>query len=418
MSEDAMTGRHDTPVHVVVGAGQAGTAAAVAMREAGFQGRIILVGAEPHLPYERPPLSKEVLVKPETAHTTIHPEDFYREKGIECRLHDAAVHFDADEKRLELASGQTLHFDKLLLATGARARAYPLLDGLGSGVYTLRTLDDAEALRGHIWPGRHVLVVGGGIIGLEVAASAVTMGARVTVIERGARLMARGTPAPMVKVLRSLHEEHRVAFELGAELVSAARGASGKITLKAADGRAFTGDLVVYGIGVELNMDLAISAGLKVEDGILIDEYGRTSHPAIFAAGDVARQFHPFSSLWRRFETWANAQNQGTGVGRAMVTGEACSFDVPWYWTDQYGHNFQVAGAHEADEWLRRGTADGLKCTLLGLRDDVVVGAVTIDNGREMRPLRAMIANGFRAGNRDILADPKADLRKIADGRL
>ncbi|MGE4372498.1 MAG: 3-phenylpropionate/cinnamic acid dioxygenase ferredoxin--NAD(+) reductase subunit [Xanthobacter sp.] len=413
-----MTEHHDTPVHVVVGAGQAGAAAAVAMREAGFQGRIILVGAEPHLPYERPPLSKEVLVKPETAHTTIHPEGFYREKGIECRLHDAAVHFDVDEKRLELASGQTLHFDKLMLAAGARARAYPLLDSLGSGVYTLRTLDDAEALRGHIWPGRHVLVVGGGIIGLEVAASAVTMGAQVTVIERGARLMARGTPAPMVKVLRHLHEEHRVAFELGAELVSATRKTSGKIVLAASDGRTFQGDLVVYGIGVELNMDLALSAGLKVEDGILIDEYGCTSHPAIFAAGDVARQFHPSSGLWQRYETWANAQNQGAGVGRAMVTGEACSFDVPWYWTDQYGHNFQVAGVHEADEWVRRGSPDGLKCTLLGLRDDVVVGAVTIDNGREMRPLRAMIANGFRVRNRDILADPKADLRKIADGRL
>lgn len=406
------------PVHVVVGGGQAGAAAATAMREAGFAGRIIMVGAEPHLPYERPPLSKDVLVKPETAHVVLHPESYYADKGIECRFGDAAVHFDTETHRLELASGETLSFDKLLLATGARARSYPLLDQLGSGVFTLRTLDDAEALRGHIWPGRRVLVVGGGVIGLEVAASAVSMGAEVVVIERGERLMARGAPAPMVEILAALHHDHGVRFELGAELVEASRASNREITLTAADGRAFTGDLVVYGIGVELNVDLAISAGLKVEDGIVVDEYGRTSASSIYAAGDVARQWNPALGGHLRFETWANAQNQGTGVGRAMVTGEPCGFEVPWFWTDQYGHNFQVAGAHEAGAWLRRGVPGELKATVFGLRDDVVVGAFTIDNGREMRPARAMIAAGYKVTDRARLADPKADLRKIADGRL
>lgn len=406
------------PVHVVVGGGQAGAAAVTAMRQAGFDGRIILVGAEPHLPYERPPLSKEVLVKPEGARLTIHPESFYADNRIECRFGDAARHLDLEEHRLELASGESLHFDKLLLATGARARPYPLLDQLGSSVHTLRTLDDATALRGHIWPGRHLLVVGGGIIGLEVAASAVAMGACVTIIERGARLMARGTPAPMVEMLQALHLQNGVAFELGADLVEASQSATGEITLRAADGRLFRGDHVVYGIGVELNADLALSAGLKVEDGILIDEFGRTSHPDIFAAGDVARQWNPARGAHLRFETWGNAQSQGTGVGRAMVTGEPCSFEVPWYWTDQHGHNFQVAGSHEADEWLPRGDPATLKCTLFGLRDDVVVGAVTVDNGREMRPARAMIADGFRVTDRSRLTDPGIDLRKVADGRL
>lgn len=408
----------EQPVHVIVGGGQAGAAAATAMREAGFSGRIVLVGAEPHLPYERPPLSKDVLVKPESAHFSIHSDDYYTNKAIECRFGDAAVHIDVDERRLDLASGETLGFDKLLLATGARARSYPLLDQLGSGIFTLRTLDDAEALRGHIWSGRRVLVVGGGVIGLEVAASAVTMGAEVTVIERGARLMARGAPMPMVEVLTALHREKGVTFELGAELVEASRASNREITLTAADGRVFIGDLVVYGIGIELNVDLAISAGLRVEDGILVDEFGRTSHPCVYAAGDVARQWNPAFSSHLRFETWANAQNQGSGVGRAMVTGERCGFDVPWYWTDQYGHNFQVAGAHEASEWLRRGEPGVMKATLLGLVDDVVVGAFTLDNGREMRPARAMIASGFRVSDRALLADPRADLRKVADGRL
>lgn len=408
----------EQPTYVVVGGGQAGAAAASAMREAGFSGRIVMVGAEPHLPYERPPLSKDVLVKPESAHFAIHPQSYYEEKGIEIRCGDAAVHFDMDEHRLELASGETLPFDKLLLATGARARSYPLLDQLGSGVHTLRTLDDAEALRGHIWPGRRLLVVGGGVIGLEVAASAVTMGAVVTVIERGERLMARGAPAPMVEALTALHREKGVTFELGAELVEASRANTRQITLVAADGRVFTGDLVVYGIGVELNVDLAISAGLRVEDGVVVDEFGRTSHPSVFAAGDVARQWNPGLHAHLRFETWANAQTQGSGVGRAMVTGEPCAFEVPWYWTDQYGHNFQIAGAAEADEWLRRGEDGALKATVFGLKAGVVVGAFTIDNGREMRPARAMIASRFKVSDRALIANPKLDLRKLADGRL
>lgn len=399
--------------YVVVGGGQAGAAAVSAMRAAGFTGRIVLVGGEPHLPYERPPLSKEMLVKPETAHPIIHPASFYEEKAIDCRFGDPAIAVDVEEKRLDLASGEAITFDKLLLATGARARPYPLLDQLGVGVHTLRTLDDAEGLRGHIWPGRRLLVVGGGVIGLEVAASAVTMGARVTVVERADRLMARGAPAPMVEALRALHETHGIDFELGAEIVEASRTSDGEITLQTADGRRFVGDLVVYGIGVELAVELAVSAGLKVEDGIVVDDCGRTSHPAIFAAGDVARMWNAAAGCHLRLETWANAQNQGTGVGRAMVGGQPCDVEVPWYWTDQYGHNFQVAGSTVADEWLRRGAEGAAKYTLVGLTDGVVTGALTVDNGREMRPLRAMIA-ARRVADRAALADPKIDLRKLA----
>ena len=404
----------DTSVatHVVVGAGQAGAAAVAAMRAAGFEGRIILIGAEPHLPYERPPLSKEMLVKPESAHPTIHQATWYAERDVECRFGDAAVAIDAETRRLDLASGDSIVFDKLLLATGARARPYPLLDRLGVGVYTLRTIDDAEGLRGHIWPGRRILVVGGGVIGLEVAASGIAMGATVTVIERAPRLMTRGAPAPMVEALEALHLAKGVQFELAAEIVEATRAVNGEITLATADGRNFVGDLVVYGIGVELNVDLAMSAGLEIEDGILVDETGRTSHPAIWAAGDVARQSYPALGRHLRFETWANAQNQGTGAGRAMVTGAPIDVEVPWYWTDQYGHNFQVAGEHVAEEWLTRGDPASGKYTLIGSTGGVVTGGLTVDNGREMRPLRTMIAKGHRVTDRAFLADPKSDLRK------
>jgi len=402
----------ESPI-IIVGGGQAGAVAAAALRDAGFEGRVLLVGAEQHLPYERPPLSKDVLVKPEAARLTIHSESFYSEKRIECRFGVAAVHLDVDERQLGLASGETLPFGKLLLATGARARAYPLLDQLGAGIHTLRSLDDAEALRGHLWPGRRLLVVGGGIIGLEVAASATVMGAQVTIIERAPRLMSRGTPLPLVESLAQLHREQGVRFELGAELIEASKTKGGEIHLTAEDGRHFSGDLVVYGIGVELNVDLAVSAGLHLEDGIIVDEYGCTSHPLIYAAGDVARQWNPELGAYVRSETWGNAQNQGNGVARAMVTGQPCDFEVPWYWTDQYGSNFQVAGAIEAEEWLLRGNQTDGKYSLFGLTDGAITGAITVNNGREMRPAKALIAAKARLPDLDALRNPKQDLRKL-----
>jgi len=405
----------DVPVYVVVGGGRAGASAVAAMREANFSGRILLVGAEPYPPYERPPLSKEMLVKPEAAQLTIYPETYYADKNIECLFGGSVARLDADAHRLALASGEEFTFDKLLLATGARARAYPLLDQLGERAFTLRTRDDSERLRSALTPGRRLLVVGGGIIGLEVAASAIALGATVTVVERADRLMARGTPDPLVDILRRLHVEKGVKFELGVTLNDASCSNNGNVLLRAEDDRSFIGDLVVYGIGVELNTELAVSAGLHVENGIVVDEYGRTSRPEIYAAGDAVCQWNPATRHHQRFETWANAQSQGAAVGRSMVTGEPCSMEVPWYWTDQYGHNFQVAGSYEASEWLHRNTGEGFKSTMLGLVDDVVVGAVTIDNGREMRPIRTMIANRFKVTDRALLADPKVDLRKLME---
>lgn len=399
------------PTYVVVGGGQAGAVAAATLRTAGFTGRVVLVGAEAHLPYERPPLSKEVLVKPETAKLGLYAENFYADQAIECRFGVAAQGLDPDTRELALSSGETLRFDKVLLATGARARRYPLLDQLGGGVFTIRTLDDAEALRGHLWPGRRLLVVGGGVIGLEVAASATVMGAAVTVLERGDRLMARAAPDVLARHLRALHERHGVRFAFGADIIAAERDTAGEIRLGCADGRVFTGDLVVYGIGVELNVDLAVSAGLRVEDGIVVDEYGRSSHPQVYAAGDVARQWNPASGQSVRQETWANAQNQAAGVARAMVTGQACTFEVPWYWTDQFGGNFQVAGAVAAERWISRGEGD--RQTLFGVADGRVVGAVTINNGRDMRFAKTLIAAHGRLADLDALGDPSQDLRRV-----
>lgn len=402
-----------TQTFVIIGGGQAGAAAAAAFRPAGFDGRVIFIGGEKHLPYERPSLSKEMLYKPDTAHLTIFPASYYAEHRIETRFGEIVAELDPAHKTIALVGGESIAYDKLLLATGSRARPYPLLDKLDAGVYKIRTVDDSESLRGHIWTNRRVLVIGGGVIGLEVAASMRSMGALVTVIERDGALMGRSAPKPLAEDLQTLHERNGVQFVFNTTLVEATRAPiSGEITLTAADGRSFVGDLVVYGVGVELNVELAVAAGLKVEDGIVTDAYCRTSNPDIYAAGDVARQWRPSLNRHVREETWLNAQTQGAGAARAMVTGQICDFELPWWWSDQYGVNIQVAGAVTADDWIVRGArADG-RYTMFGVTAGIVTGAVTFNNGKDMRPAKNIIA-AHASIAADRLADPAVALRNL-----
>lgn len=398
---------------IIVGAGHSGASAAAAMRTAGFEGRIVLIGAEKHAPYERPPLSKDVLLVPGKSKQDIHSHSFYVDSRIEFRFGVKVTSLDRDARRIVLDTTETIAFDKLLLACGSRARPYPMLDSLGPGVHVLRTIEDAESLRADLSAGRRLLIVGGGVIGLEVASSAIALGLHVTVVERASTILSRGAPAPLVQTLRARHEGRGVKFETGVELTSAHKDAKGHFHLGAADGRTFAGDAIVYGIGVELNLELAQAADLAFDDGVLIDAQGRTSSPGIFACGDLARQYNPFVGRYVRQETWANAVQQGAGVGRAMVTGQDCDFEPPWYWTDQFGSNFQVAGQCEADEWIARGDVANGKYILFGLTDGIVAAAVSVDCAREMRPARMLIAAGARP-ERSALVDPKTDLRRLA----
>jgi 3-phenylpropionate/trans-cinnamate dioxygenase ferredoxin reductase subunit len=395
----------------IVGAGQAGAVAATTLRTEGFSGRIVLIGDEPHLPYERPPLSKDALVKPKFIQPSIFSEAVYAEYGIECRLGQAVTQLDLKNNRLILSSEERISFDKLLITTGSRVRRYPLLDRLGADVYSLRTLDDAASLRDRLVPGKRILIVGGGVIGLEVASSATSLGAKVTVLEKDDRLLRRAVPGILAAKLLTLHKKHGVHFEFSIEMIDAVRAGTGEIQLLGSDGRRHAGDIVVYGIGTELNVELALSAGLKVDDGILTDAYGRTSHSSVYAAGDVARQWWPSLGAYVRQETWANAQSQAVCVAKSLVRDEPCVFDVPWFWTDQYNNNFQIAGAREADRWILRGPED--KQTLFGITGGVVRSVITINNGREMRPAKAMIANSHAPDDLESLGDLSVDLRRL-----
>jgi 3-phenylpropionate/trans-cinnamate dioxygenase ferredoxin reductase component len=396
----------------IVGAGQAGATAAAELRRQGYTGRVVLIGDEPHAPYERPPLSKDVLLQPDTARCTIHADDFYAQQSIELRLGVPVTGLDPHARTLTLEDGASIVFDKLLLATGARVRRLPLLDALGDGVYTLRTLEDARRLQAVLKPGCRVLLVGAGVIGLELASSAVDLGASVTVIEQAARAMTRCSPPMLSEHLCNVHRARGVALHLGVPLVTAARE-GGEIVLTLQDGTRLAGDAVIYGIGVEPDTALAHMAGLDIDNGIVVDAQCRTSHPDIYAAGDAACR-RDANGRPVREETWENANRQAVTAARAMLGIAPDSADAPWFWTDQCGLNIQFAGDMAAPEWLARGTLAAPPCVLFGLDGEgAVVGAITVNQGRDMRSAKALIGKRARI-ERAVLADCTRNLRDLA----
>jgi 3-phenylpropionate/trans-cinnamate dioxygenase ferredoxin reductase component len=395
----------------------ASTIAIVAeLRQQGYAGRIVLIGDEAHAPYERPPLSKDVLLQPDTARCAIYADDFYTQHAIELRLGVPASALDREAQTVTLSDGTSIRFDQLLLATGARARRLPALDalgGLGEDIHTLRTLDDARRLRAALQPGKHVLLVGAGVIGLELASSAVDLGAQVSVIEQAPLAMMRCAPPVLSRHLCETHRARGVAVHLGVPLASAARE-RGEIALTLADGTRLAGDAVIYGIGVEPETALARMAGLEVENGIVIDAQCRTSHPRIYAAGDAASQRSAANADVVRQETWENAKHQAVTAARAMLGVAHETLDAPWFWTDQCGLNVQFAGDMRAAEWIARGSLTAPPCVLFGLDEHgALVGAITVNLGREMRSAKALIARRERIA-REVLADPECSLRDLA----
>jgi 3-phenylpropionate/trans-cinnamate dioxygenase ferredoxin reductase subunit len=401
--------------HVIIGGGQAGGRAAEAMRAAGFDGRIVILAGEPRRPYERPPLSKQVLTgeAPDDAAFLREP-GYYADHGIEVRTGAEAVAIDRREKAVALADGTTLGYDKLLLATGSRVKRLPLPGGDLAGVHYLRTLDDAVALRGDLGSGRRLVIVGGGYIGLEVAASARKLGCAVTVLEAADAVMRRQIAPELGHWFAARHRAHGVDLRLGAQVArfEAARGRVAAVTC--ADGTRLDADAVVVGVGVAPNTDLAEAAGLTCDDGIVVGETGQTDDPAIFAAGDVTRHWNPVLGRRLRLESWQNAQFQADAAGRGMA-GEAHRHGlVPWFWSDQFDINLQMVGLPERwDRVVWRGDpAADRAFSLFYLRDGQVVGANAVNQGRDIAPARKLIETGARP-DPAALADPGTSLKKI-----
>ena len=380
---------------VIVGAGHAGGRAAEALRAAGHTGRVTLVGTEKHPPYERPPLSKELLAGAiEHAKTYINPEAFYTEKDIALRLGTTVGAIDRKNQRIELGNGETLAYDALLLTTGARARKLPLPGGDGQRVFYLRDIDDSLALRGKLTEGVRIAVIGAGFIGLEVAATARKRGAQVTVLELAPQPLARVAAPELGAYLATLHRAKGVDLRTGVK-VTAIEDTGNELRIILDGSTPVIADYAAIGIGAQPNVELAQAAGIETRDGIIVDQFGRSSDAAVFAAGDVTRHFNPLLGRHVRLEAWQNAQNQGIAVAKIIAGGEQAFSEVPWFWTDQYETNLQMAGA--PDKWDRvifRGEPTDPGFTLFQLLDGKVVAAVTVNNARDMRFGRMLIQNG------------------------
>ncbi len=398
---------------VIVGAGQAGYWGAHTLRKHGYDGRIALLGSESHPPYERPPLSKQVLkgeAEPPSAWLTT-PEKL-AELKVELLSGHTATALDRRARQVELQDGTRIAYDRLLLTTGSRPRRLNLPGESDAPVFYLRDIADSLALRKRLLAGRHLIVIGGGLIGLEVAAAAVARGCAVTVIEAAGRLMARVVGPEISAHFAALHRAHGTEILTGSipeRLEASGRGC--RVICRDGSGR--EGDLAVIGCGVIPNAEMAAAAGLKVENGLWVDEFCRTDDPDIWAAGDVTNHVNPLLARRVRLETWQNAQNQAIAAARNMCGDPQPYAEVPWGWSDQLGVNLQSLGVPTSfDPAVMRGDPASGSFTLFYLDGDRIAGVNAINAPKDIAVARRLMAAGGSVDAR-ALADPSVPLRSL-----
>jgi NADPH-dependent 2,4-dienoyl-CoA reductase/sulfur reductase-like enzyme len=385
---------------VVVGASLAGLRAVEAARSEGYRGRIVLVGDERRLPYDRPPLSKAFL-EGATDDTTFRERATLTEDlGVDLRIGTVATGLDLDRGQVRTSDG-AVGYDRLLIATGSTAR---LLEGRGEdrsqdGIFVLRTHDDATAIRDRVRRGSRVVVVGAGFIGSEVAASCHALGAKVDIIEASTTPLVRAVGPEMGAALTELHRRHDVSVRTGVAVHSVERDHSGGLrSVVLSDGSVLEADTVVVGIGSTPATGWLETSGLVLhpdDRGIVCDENLRSSAPRVWAAGDVAHWHNAIFDRVMRLENWTSAAQQGAHIARAAVTGRPAAFStVPYYWSDWYSHRIQFVGVPDADEILTYGSVDDGRMTALYRRGDRIGGALTLDRPRHIMKLRALIARG------------------------
>ncbi|WP_430297829.1 NAD(P)/FAD-dependent oxidoreductase [Sinomonas sp. B1-1] len=402
---------------VVVGSGHAGVGVAAGLRSRGWDGRVVLIDAEGQLPYERPPLSKDLLAPGAAAEPVpMRKEAWYAARRIE-RVHGTAVAVDRERRELTLDDGRVLPYAKLVLATGSTPRRLTVPGGDLDGVLLLKTLPDARRLAGELAPGRHVVVIGAGYIGLEVAAAAAKLGCSVTVLEFQDRVMSRVTSEPVSRFFEDVHRRAGVEFRFGAAVTAiegtgSAGGADRVEWVVTADGARHRADVVVAGIGVVPEQGLAVAAGLDVSDGVLVDAAGRTSDPDIYAAGDATRFASLYDGASQRLECIQNARAQAEAIA-ADITGQAQpAAEVPWFWTVQHGVRLQTAGVrHPDDDVILRGAPATGKFTVVYLRDGRVAAVDTVGSLADFNAGKRLVAQRA-ALSPALAADPSVPLEQ------
>lgn len=397
---------------VIVGGGHAGQRAARAARAANESARIAILGEEPHLPYERPSLSKAFL---KDAEHWSGCEPFtaaqYAEARIDLVLHDKAERLDRQRRLVSTANGLQLSYGRLVYATGSRVRRLDLPEDVAANIHYLRSRDDADNLRPLLKPGARIAVVGGGFIGLEVASTARELGAAVSVVEQADRVLARVLPEAVSREIEARHKRAGINLLLSSRILEWQRLPSGDIRIRTSTGRLDV-ETVVVGIGVLPNIEMAASGGLAVDDGLLVDESGATSDPHIFGAGEVTR--HPVSNSARRLrlESWQVAELQSQAAG-ASAAGSPAAYDaIPWFWSDQLDTNIQVLGTPADDaQVVRRDNGHGA-FSLFFVRDGILLATIALDSGKDIAGSRRFMTRRTPA-TPEKLADPGVSWRDM-----
>ena len=396
---------------VIVGGGHAAGQGSASLRQSGYEGELVVVCDEPHIPYQRPPLSKQYLAGEHGLDRVyLRPEAFYQGRSIEIYGGRRATEIDVKAKTLVLDDASTLTYDKLLLATGARVRKLDIPGGALPGVHYLRNIADADNIKADMASGRRITIVGGGYIGLEVASVAVQAGLSVTVLEMEDRILKRVASAEMSAFYHALHTDAGVDIRTSASAQRFA-GTERVDLVVCADGTEVPSDLVVVGVGIVPNIELAQSAGLACENGILVDERCATSASDIYAAGDCTNHPNPILKRRLRLESVPNAMEQSRVAAANLAGKDKVYANVPWFWSDQYDLKLQMVGfSTDGNSHVVRGDPATRKFVMFHLKDDVLTAADAVNTPREFMACRQLV--GRRVDARQ-LADANVDLKQL-----
>ena len=399
--------------HVIVGASLAGASAAIAIREQDAEVNVVLIGAEDGWPYERPPLSKGYLRGAVPVEKLlVRPPSFYEAQRIDTMFGARVTRIDSSRRIVYVEDGRRVPYDALLIATGAHNRQAHIA-GIGlEGVHSLRDLRDADRLRAEMRAGVKAVVAGMGFIGSEVAASLRHAGLDVTAVGHGKAPLARILGEPIGAMLATLHQSYgvRTIFE---DSVTAIEGNQRVEAVVTKAGMRIPCDLVVIGIGVDPTVDFLEGSGIRVDNGVVVDQYCATNIPGIFAAGDVANHYHPVFARHIRVEHWQNAMRQGANAAKNMLGQHVPYDDIPWFWSDQYDANIQYAGHHTSyEELIVRGRLDDISYAAFYINGGVIDAVVGVNSAKDVR--RAMpLIKARRPVDRDYLRDENTDLRTL-----
>ena len=395
---------------VIIGAGHAAGQAAASLRQAKFEGPITIIGDEAHVPYQRPPLSKQYLAGTQLADKVyLRAEKFYADKDIQLMLDTRATQIDPSTKTINLDNGETIAYEKLLISTGSRPRKLSIEGSDLSGIHYLRTMDDVDGIRADVKPGANLVIVGGGYIGLEVAAVGIELGMNVHVLEMEERILQRVTTPEMSAYYHKLHTDRGVHIHTQTGVTGFS--GNGSVEKVLCGDESFDADIVIVGIGIIPNTEIAEEAGIHCENGIVVDDHCRTSDPDIYAAGDCTNHPNPLMNKRLRLESVPNAMDQARVSTANMLGDDKVYAAIPWFWSDQYDLKLQMVGfSADGDSQVLRGDMDTHQFAIFYLKDGKVVAADAVNSPKEFMLCKQLVGKPADPAK---LADPETDLKSL-----